>query len=452
MDSITRALAEIVGETYVSDNTEELFTYSKDLGTSEPKQPDYVAAPKTAEQVSAIVQLANREKIPVVPLGGGMSLAGLALPLHGGIALDLKRMDRIVQLNVSGRYVVIEAGASNGKLTAYLHKHAPHLMHSEPGAPPAATIGGNLAIHGQGDLAHPYGFNSDMISGMEVVLPTGEICKLGSCATGAPWYTLHPLPDLGMFLGWSGSTGIITKVSLRLFPCKKIREMDVFVLENEELVPEVLYELTHVGMAEDLVAWSAAIPPFADRLHHISINISGDSQEEMEFKRHLMFDVRLAKYIRDGVGGIGAVSQEIQRPQISKSADWKKGGGFEYVGSIMPVTTYPECYRRGAEISSRHDIPYTVLGRVIGSSHGMMFSWSYAFNRADSESVRHAREALHETDHLVLELGGTIWKPAVFGQKLLMARMDPNTRQMMKKVKAMLDPNGIMNPGNWEVD
>lgn len=452
MDAIYTALAEIVGEDYVSNRSEELLTYSYDLGTSEPKRPDYVAAPKTAEQVSRILTLANREKVAVAPLGGGMSLAGLALPLRGGIALDLKRMDRILELNEKSRYVVVEAGASHGKLTAYLHHHAPHLMHSEPGAPPAATIGGNLAIHGQGDLAHPYGFNSDMINGLEVVLPTGEICMFGSCAIGANWYTLHPLPDVGLFLGWNGSTGIITKVSLRLFPCKKMREMDVFVVENEELIPEILYELTHVGLSEDLIAWSSAIPPFANRLHHISINVCGDSKEELELKRRLIFDVRLAKYIRGGTGGIAAAAQDIERPQISKSADWKKGGGFEYVGSIMPVSAYPECYRRGAEISARHDIPYTVLGRVIGSCHAMMFSWSFAFNRADDQTVRHAREALHETDHLVMELGGVIWKPAVFGQKLLMDRMAPNTLQLMKKVKTLLDPNGIMNPGNWEVD
>lgn len=451
MDSVYRALADIVGEDYVSAQTEELFTYSKDLGTSEPRWPEYVAAPKTADEVSRIVEMANEQKLAVVPLGGGMSLAGLALALRGGITLDLKRMDQILELNEQGRYMVVEAGVSHGKVTSYLHKNAPHLMHSEPGAPPAATVGGNLAIHGQGDLAHPYGFNSDMINGLEVVLPTGEICRMGSCALGNQWYTLRPLPDLSLFMGWSGCTGIITKVSLRLFPCKKIQEQDVFVVENENLVPEILFKLTHVGMAEDLVVVSQEIPPPFNRLHYILINLAGDSREELEFKRQLIFDQNLAQYIQEGTGGIGAAGQNIERPVVSKTSDWRKGGGFEYVGAIVPVGFYPEGFRLGVEISARHEIPYTVLGRVVGCGHSMMFSWTYAFNRADNDTVSHARQALHETDERVLEMGGTLWKPAVFGQKLVMDRMDANTREMMKKVKTLLDPNGIMNPGNWEV-
>jgi len=451
MDSIVKALIDIVGEDHVSNRREELFTYSKDLGTSEPQWPDYVAAPKSAEEVSRIVKLANEQKVAVVPLGGGMSLAGLALPLKGGIEIDLKRMDRIIELNQKGRYVVVEAGVSHGKLTAHLHKHAPHLMHSEPGAPPAATIGGNLAIHGQGDLGHPYGFNSDMINGMEVVLPTGEICRFGSCALGNDWYTLHPLPDVSLFLGWSGSTGILTKVSLRLFPCKKIHELDTFVLSEEDLVPNFLYELTHIGMAEDLVVVSQEIPPPLNRLHYVLINISGDTQEEMEFKRRLIFDGKLAGYIKEGRAGISAPGQDVERPVVSKTSDWQKGGGFEYVGAIIPIEFYPECYRHGVDVSAKHGIPYTTLGRVLGTGHSMMFSWTFAFNRADENSVHHSRQALHETDEKVLEIGGTLWKPAVFGQKLVMDRMDPNTLQIMKKVKQMLDPNNIMNPGNWEV-
>jgi glycolate oxidase len=451
MSSIYQALIDIVGEDYASNRKEELFTYSKDLGTAPPQWPEYVVAPKTVEEVQKIVLIANQEKVPIVPLGGGMTLAGLALPLQGGITLDLKRMDKILEVNPAGRFMVVEAGVSHGKVTAHLHKNHPHLMHSEPGAPPAATVGGNLAIHGQGDLAHPYGFNSDMVNGLEVILPTGEITRFGSCAAGAAWFTMHPLPDLGLFMGWNGTTGIITKVSLRLFPYKKIRDNDMFAVSNEEFVPEILYELTHLGLTEDLIATSSEIPPVMNRLHHISIMITGDYEEEIEFKRHMVFDVALSKYIRSGVGGIAGVSGGRLRPQISKSSDWKKGGGFEYVGAIMPVSDYPECYRRGAEISARHNIPYTVLGRVIGCSHGMMFSWSYAFNRADADTVRHAREALHETDEMVMDLKGTIWKPAVFGQKLMMDHMDRNTLDLMKKVKTLLDPNGILNPGNWEV-
>jgi glycolate oxidase len=262
---------------------------------------------------------------------------------------------------------------------------------------------------------------------------------------------MHPLPDLGMFLGWSGTTGIITKVSLRLFPRKQIMDMDQFVVEDEDLVPEIIYKITHTEMAGDVVAFSQAIPPYASGLHHINIHISGDSNKEVEFKREVLFDDTLGEYIRKGIGGIAAVSLPVERPQVSKTSDWRKGGGFEYVGAIMPVAAYPQCYRQGIEISTRHDIPHTALGRTIGRSHAMMFSWTYAFNRADSETIRQSREALHETDDLVMEMEGAIWKPGVYGQRLMLDRMDPSTRQLMKTVKNLLDPNGIMNPGNWEV-
>jgi glycolate oxidase len=116
----------------------------------------------------------------------------------------------------------------------------------------------------------------------------------------------------------------------------------------------------------------------------------------------------------------------------------------------MPIERYPECYRRGREISEKHGIPYTVTGRCIGAGHSMMFAWTYAFNRADQLSILQARDALHETDDLVLELGGVIWKPGIYGQKLLLERLDPCTRELMGKIKRMLDPQGIMNPGNWE--
>ncbi len=451
MDRIREALAGIVDEEHVSNRPEELFIYSFDLGTTEPHPPDYVVAPRTTEQIQEILRLANREKIPVVPLGGGLSLAGLAVPVRGGILIDLKRMDSILEVNENGRYAVLECGVSQGQLTAYLDRYHPTLTHSEPGAPPAATVAGNVLIHGQGDLAHPYGFNSDSINGLEVVLPTGEVCRFGSIAVGAGWFTNHPLPDVGLFLGWSGTTGIVTKLSLRLFPAKRIRGVGQFVVDDEELVPEILYKLTHTQMAEDILAYSSAIPPFASLLQHFSINIAADSEKELEFKQEILWDDTLGEYIRKGDGAYLGFQRGLERPQISKVSDYRKGGGFEYVGGIMPIKTYPECYRRGRDISERHHIPYTIAGRCIGPGHSMMFAWTYAFNRADPETIAQARQALHETDDLVLELGGVIWKPGTYGQKLLIERLDPGTRSLMKRVKDLLDPNGIMNPGNWEI-
>jgi FAD/FMN-containing dehydrogenase len=451
MDTLYEALAGIVGEEYVSNRPEELYIYSFDLGTTEPHRPQYVVSPRTTEEVQNIVKLANKENVPVVPLGGGLSLAGLAVPFQGGIVLDLKRMDSIIEVDEQARYAVVECGVSQGQLTSYLERCYPRLTHSEPGAPPTATIAGNIAIHGQGDLAQPYGFNSDMLNGLEVVLPTGEVCRFGSCSIGASWFTQHPLPDVGLFLGWLGTTGIITKVALRLFPRKKIRGVGLFVVEDEELVPEIMHKLTHLQMAEDIIAFSQAIPPLTSGLQSFTINIAADSEKELEFKQELIWDDTLGEYIQRGDGGFLGFVRGLQRPQVSTTSDWRKGGGFEYVGSIMPVAKYPECYRRGRKISENHGIPYTVLGRCIGAAHAMMFSWTYAFNRADADSIRHAREALHETDGLVLELGGTIWKPGLYGQKLLKKRLDPNTLELMGKIKQLLDPNGIMNPENWEV-
>ena len=230
MSSIYNALIEIVGVDYASNRQEELFTYSKDLGTSEPKWPEYVVLPKTVEELQKVVLYANQEKVPIVPLGGGLSLAGIALPQRGGIVVDMKRMDRILEINEKARYAVVEAGTAQGKLAAHLTKNYPQLMHSIPDAPPAATVGGNVAIHGQGDLAHPHGFNTDMVLGLEVVMPTGEICRFGSCSVGSGWFTQHPLPDMAFFFGWGGATGIITKISIKLYPSKKYKEAEALYL------------------------------------------------------------------------------------------------------------------------------------------------------------------------------------------------------------------------------
>lgn len=226
-------LKAIVGEEFVSKEPEELYIYSSDPGTMPPVRPDYVVMPKTTEEVQKIVLLANRHKVPVVPMGGALSLSGLVRSLRGGIVVDMKRMDRIIEVNEKARYAVIEAGVSEGRLKAYLDKKYPSLRISTPDAPPIATVTANALIHGSGRLSQIYGFHSEMITGMEVVLPTGEICRVGSCSVSPYWFSPSPLPDLaGLFIGWFGRTGIVTKLGIKLFP--KHRYRDVMIFGNRE--------------------------------------------------------------------------------------------------------------------------------------------------------------------------------------------------------------------------
>jgi len=456
---IYKKLVEIVGEEYVSVNPEELYIYSSDPGTMEPCKPDYVVIPDNVEEIQKIVVLANRHKIPIVPMGGALSLSGLVRPLKGGIVLDMKRMNRIIEVNEKSRYAVIEAGVSEGELKAYLNKHHPNLRHSMPDAPPIATITANALIHGSGRLSQQYGFHSDMINGLEVVLPTGEICRVGSCSISPYWFTRAPLPELaGLFIGWFGATGIVTKLGIKLYPRQKLRDVMIFVTENPDYVADVIWRITQTEVTEDLTVWAQPRPEWAEGFQHTTVYLTANSEEEMELKKKIVKNA-VREYITRKEGGFLMLTPAmkamfLQEPmsQLVRFADVRKGGGFEYVGAILPVELFGDAYRKGLEIAERIDITYAFNIRVIGRAHCMMFAYAYPFNRADEEDVERARKALHETNKVVLEMGGIPWKAELPAQKLILERMDPTTKELMRKILQLLDPNNIMNPGNWEVE
>jgi FAD/FMN-containing dehydrogenase len=457
MEEIYEGLTKIVGPEYVSNQPEERFIYSRDPGTMEPYEPDFVVMPNSTEEVREIVLLANRTETPVVPLGGGLVLSGLTRPLKGGIVVDMKRMNRILEVNETSRYAIVEAGTSQGMLQAYLKKHHPKLKHSIPDAPPIATVAGNVLIFGSGHLSHAGGFHSDMLNGLEAVVPTGEVVRIGSCSTSPYWFSRAPLPDLaGLFLGWSGTTGIVTKLAIKLFPNRALGDVGVFVTEDAELVPDILHRVTSAQVAEDVTAWMMAKPEWARGFQHINVNFSADTKEELSWRWRLI-RASVKKYIDEKVGGFMMLPPPMKKSfleapstALTRFADVRKGGGFEYVGAIMPIELFPEAYQAGMEIAERHDTSYSTGARIIGLGHCMMFFWAYPFNRADVSDVKRAQGALEETNRVALNLGGVPWKAEAPAQRQIIEKMDPNTFSLMNRVRDVLDPRGIMNPGNWE--
>ncbi|HBF42218.1 MAG TPA: hypothetical protein DDW42_01060 [Desulfobacteraceae bacterium] len=183
--------------------------------------------------------------------------------------------------------------------------------------------------------------------------------------------------------------------------------------------------------------------------------VSGHFKEELELKQDIY-----KKLFSEFKGGGRVKFVENLHPALRKrfldvpplaslAADFKKGGGFEYTGAILPIDKVPEAWRKGLEISHKYGMICSYVHQVL-MGNNMMFGFNYSFNRADEEDVEKTRKALSESNRATLDLGGMVWKGEVGAQRLTMERMDPNTVELIKKVKRMLDPNGIMNPGNWE--
>jgi FAD/FMN-containing dehydrogenase len=453
--NIYDALVDIVGHERVSNSQEELFFYSRDAGAQRPRKVDYVVMPKTVEEVQGVIKLANREGIAVTPLGGGFTLSALVVPQKGGIVLDMKRMDTIIEVNEGSRYAVVEAGVSQAALKTYLEKHHPHLQHSTPEAPPTVTVVGNALIQGHGHISPRYGVNSDMINGMEVVLPTGEVCKIGSCSVSPYWFTRGPLPDLtGLFVGWLGTTGVVTKLSIRLFPKPRFREVMAFSTDDIDAIPDAIREVTSLDLLEDFFLIMQEKPDWMNHVFFVII-VSAHSHEELELKMNVhkrLFEEfkggDLVQFVEDLHPALRKRFIDVP-PLAALAADFRKGGGFEYTGAILPIEAVPEAWRKGIEIAHRYGMICSYVHQVLPGP-GIMFGFNYSFNQADQGDIENTRRALDESNRLTYELGGMVWKGEAGAQRLAMERMDPNTAELIRRVKDLLDPHGIMNPGNWE--
>jgi len=453
-NNVLKELENIVGKDFVSSREEDLYIYSQDPGASLPRRVDFVVMPENVEEIQKIVKLANQEKIPIVPMGGGLTLSGLIIPVKGGIVMDMKRMNKIIEINTLSKYALIEAGVTTGQLLSYLNENYPNLQPPIPDAPPSATVAGNVLIYGSGYLSQKYGDHGSMINGLEVVLPKGDICKMGSCAVSKYWFARGPIPDLiGLFISSFGTMGIVTKLSIQLFDKPKFREVVFGLLNDPKDIPNILLKITETNLAEDVILGMQDKPDWVKGYIIIIMYLTGETQEEIDshiktFKR--IFRKAKARYMKPPER---LRKNYLEKPIISAAAaaDYRKGGGFEYVGANMPLENIPEAYKKGAEISKKYGIVPTLGSRLIGGTHNIVMFFSYSFNRADPKDMENARNALHETNKLALELGGIPWKAELSGQKLILDKMDPNYKKLFNTIRNILDPNHIMNPGNWEV-
>jgi glycolate oxidase len=230
----------------------------------------------------------------------------------------------------------------------------------------------------------------------------------------------------------------------------------IFVTEDPDSLPDIIAKITATELAEDLVVNTQPKPDWIGGFQLTSISLNAHSEEEISFKKRAIRSC-LDGYVESKEAGFMHLVPDMKKgfleaPQrsVSRFADVKKGGGFEYVGAIMPVDFIGQVIREGISISERHGTSYSIMIRIIGRAHCMMAAYAFGFNRADRQSVIGAQRALEDANKSVLKAGGIPWKSEVPGQRLIMEQMDPCTLKLITGIKKFLDPNGIMNPGNWQ--
>ena len=234
-EMIRSELEEIVGEAHITTRDSDRTAYSCDwfwlpqmwLDRGQPlPAPDYVVHPGSAEEISYIMEIANKYKIPVTPWGGGSGTQGGALSLYGGIVLDLKRLDQIIDINEEAMTVTAQAGINGTRLEWELNEKGLTLPHY-PASANCATLGGYLAPRGSGTVSTKYGKAEDLVMNMQVVLPDGHILRTPHVPSHASG------PDfMRLFLGTEGTLGIITEATMQIDYMPKARLLRALLFDD----------------------------------------------------------------------------------------------------------------------------------------------------------------------------------------------------------------------------
>jgi len=495
-DKIYEILASIVGSRRVSVDPEEQYVYRCSCvnATDKPGRCDYVVMPETVEEVRHIVQTANTYKIPLTVSVSQLNYGGVATPRMGGILLDLRKLNKVLEVNEDDMYALIEGGTTWSDLKGYLSKRYPELVVGTTWSPPATGVVPCCLESGFVDLSLIGGNLSEWINGLEVVLPTGDIVKTGVAAYngGTYWSSRSPGPDItGLFVGWVGKMGVVTKLAIRLFPRMP---RSYFALEADTYRRGVKTQLAlckaggpFLGIG-DLLAMNAcwnwsdlgmrpAEFPFPDEWktcftgdHALvaeeagksdfygMMNVNALTEEEMDVKVRKVFEIVKdsgAKIVEweEGLKGlppeeIGEVPVYPNMPmQEFGSWNYLGGGGGEWDGAFLPwglVADYYEQCRKEAVKVKKHCGFYN---RVMASGHYQYGRSQLWHDKDDPKDVEVACQLHRKFNEICINLGGVRYKPQYWATESVSRQMDGVALKLMHNLRKLIDPNGIMNPG-----
>jgi len=447
-----QAMCSIAGADSCLSKPEELFVYECDALTLGSTAPALVVFPRDTQEVSQVVKACRRFGRPFLPRGAGTSLSGGAHPVEGAIIIECSRMKRILAVHVEDRIAVVQPGLVNADLSAAVAEHG--LFYApDPSSQQVCTIGGNVAENSGGAHTLKYGTTTNHVLALELVLPDGEIVRLGSPTGFGGGYDL-----VGAVVGSEGTTGIVTEVTVRLLPLPESVETLLAIFADvveacravgriiqRGLVPaalEILDQRT-IQIVEDSV-YAAGLPRDAGAVLLVELDgVTGALRSEAEAVEQFCIES-------------GAREVRVARDPAERALFWKgRKGAFGAMGrlapdlylhdTVVPRSKLPEVLAQVSEIGDRYGL---TLSNVFHAGDGNLHP-IISFDRRDPEQLERVVEAGAEILRVCVEAGGVItgehgvgnekreYLHLVFGE----ADLEP-----MRWLRDAFDPEGHCNP------
>ncbi|HDR06762.1 MAG TPA: FAD-binding protein, partial [Candidatus Coatesbacteria bacterium] len=405
--------------------------------------------------VQAVLSYANAKKIPVIPRGAGSGMSGHAVPIDGGIVLDMKRMNRILEIRPEDVLCRVEPGVVDDDLNRVLKPYG-FMYPAAPASSRIATIGGEIANNASGTRSVKYGATRDLVLGMKVVLASGELVKLGANTNvQASGYQLERL-----MVGSEGTLGVIVEATMKIVPIPKVRCMGIACYN----------ELSGAGRAISEVIASGCSPSLLELMDSIAITAVNETQGLglPDVAAIILFeaDGRVKEAVEAEIGAIRAACEKHGGFNIETSYDAKERTRI-FAGRKKLFSSLSR-YKEGLACTSLADdmaVPYSRMAdladkihEIAGRNNIIMSAYGHCgsgcmhtkilMDVTKKEQWEDARRAVTEIYDYVHSVGGTTSAEHGIGLSKAPAfkREKADSLELMRKVKRAFDPNNTLNP------
>jgi len=448
---------KILGEKFVLTDDEALQKYSHDETEDLHYLPDVVLKPHSAEEISAILKICDRDKIPVTPRGAGTGLSGGALPHLGGILLSTERMNNIISIDEKNLQVTTEPAVITEVLQRTLSEKK-LFYPPDPSSRGSCFIGGNISENSGGPKAVKYGVVKDYVLNLEVVLPTGEIIWTGAnVLKNATGYNLTQL-----IVGSEGTLGVVTKIVLKLLPLPAHDLLMLVPFYSAESACAAVAAIFRAGytpsglefMERDALEWVAQF------VENNTVKIEDDVQA------HLLIEVdgNNVDVLMQEIEGIASIVSNFECGEILfADNEQQKAELWKMRRRVAEAVKAHSVYKEEDTVVPRAELPVLLHGvKEIGKKYGFH---SVCYGHAgdgnlhvniirgdlgDDQWNGSLKEGIREIFELTKRLGGTLSGEHGIGlvqKEFMNIVFDETQLRLMREIKKIFDPNNILNPG-----